>query len=111
MHGFSKEALSELSNDTLLRVSIPDGDAWVFKAGEQRDRQGLTIGFNPRWGCMGFQRQHTARRLAVATSVSIPDGDAWVFKAGRSVGATAEQHHVSIPDGDAWVFKVAAKHA
>ena len=62
-------------------VSIPDGDAWVFKAGIAH-KPGNSAGqsFNPRWGCMGFQSRLRDAEYNAALRVSIPDGDAWVFK-------------------------------
>ena len=60
MHGFSKMRLLD-SRLMDLVVSIPDGDAWVFKVS-------------------------THFAAAALAAVSIPDGDAWVFKARRYGG-------------------------
>ena len=61
-------------------VSIPDGDAWVFKVSME---------------CLEV----------ISTIVSIPDGDAWVFKGEFNSRSAIPAQNVSIPDGDAWVFK------
>ncbi len=80
MHGFSKFR-QYLQVARRILVSIPDGDAWVFKVliyrcykhhrtwfqspmgmhgfSKERTRSSIASAprcFNPRWGCMGFQR-------------------------------------------------------
>jgi hypothetical protein len=55
MHGFSKP-IQHIPHHASIIVSIPDGDAWVFKV------------------CHSIC-------IPIHTVVSIPDGDAWVFKA------------------------------
>ena len=65
-------------------------------------------GFNPRWGCMGFQsRESMAQALAPAEFQS-PMG-MHGFSKGVSFISGDTPSVVSIPDGDAWVFKAAAK--
>ena len=58
MHGFSKLIRPPAAPRNEF-VSIPDGDAWVFKAALRGGGGGHKV------------------------PVSIPDGDAWVFKAAR----------------------------
>jgi hypothetical protein len=60
MHGFSKRDIISLS-DFYLEVSIPDGDAWVFKGPRCQHRSGSISAFQSPMGMHGFSK--LVRRL------------------------------------------------
>ena len=101
--GFQRLDLDEVVHFRSF-VSIPDGDAWVFKAVGSATAMTLAQ-FQSPMGMHGFSKGRPTHPGESHCAVSIPDGDAWVFKGVSGAEWQYQRRLVSIPDGDAWVFK------